>query len=113
MGFTDEYFELGFSTFTLEDNYRYIKECLLGEKLVPRYRLHNVNKKLLHVVAVLENESGDMCAFYETILGHIDMNMRKTAEMQEDFLGNLISLMHESANIKIDIEFRLKIKDLA
>ena len=112
MGFTDKYFEIGFSTFTLEDNYRYIKECLLGEKLVPRYRLHNVNKKLLHVVAVLENEAGDICAFYETILGHIDMNSRKTSEMEEDFLSNLISLMQESSNIKIDMDLRLKIKDL-
>ena len=113
MGFTDKYFEIGFSTVTLEDNYRYIKECLLGEKLVPRYRLHNVNKKLLHVVAVLENESRDICAFYETILGHIDMNSRKTSEMQEDFLSNLIALMQESSNIKIEMDLRLKIKDLA
>jgi hypothetical protein len=41
------------------------------------------------------------------------MNSRKTSEMQEDFLSNLISLMQESSNIKIDMDLRLKIKDLA
>jgi acyl-CoA thioester hydrolase len=112
MGFTDQYFKSGYSTFTLEDNYRYLKECLLGEKVTPRYRLHKVNKKLMHIVAILVNESDEMCALYETVLGHIDMNSRKTSEMNETFLKNLIVLMDNNSKYKIDLDLRLKIKDL-
>ena len=112
MGFSDEYFDSGFSSFTLEDNYKYMKECLLGEKLLPRYRLHNVNKKLLHIAGVLINESGDVCALYETVLGHIDMNSRKTSEMKDDFLNNLLSIMKDNTKHPVDMELRLKIKDL-
>ena len=113
MGFSDEYFDSGFSSFTLEDNYRYTKECLLGEKILPRYRLHNVNKKLIHIAGVLINESGDVCALYETVLGHIDMKSRKTSEMQNDFLNNLLSIMKDNTKHPINMELRLKIKDLA
>lgn len=112
MGFSDEYFDSGFSSFTLEDNYRYTKECLLGEKILPRYRLHNVNKKLIHIAGVLINESGDVCALYETVLGHIDMNSRKTSEMEGDFLNNLLSIMVDNTKHAVDMELRLKIKDL-
>tara|TARA_B100000900_G_scaffold413327_1_gene437090 strand:- start:308 stop:796 length:489 start_codon:yes stop_codon:yes gene_type:complete len=112
MGFTDQYFKSGYSTFTLEDNYRYLKECLLGEKVTPRYRLHKVNKKLMHIVAILVNESDEMCALYETVLGHIDMNSRKTSEMNEIFLKNLIMLMENNSKYKIDLDLRLNIKDL-
>ena len=112
MGFSDEYFDSGFSSFTLEDNYRYTKECLLGEKILPRYRLHNVNKKLIHIAGVLINESGDVCALYETVLGHIDMNSRKTSEMEDNFLNNLLSIMKDNTKHPVDMELRLKIKDL-
>ena len=112
MGFSDEYFDSGFSSFTLEDNYRYTKECLLGEKILPRYRLHNVNKKLIHIAGVLINESGDVCALYETVLGHIDMNSRKTSEMEGDFLNNLLSIMVDNTKHAVDMELRLKIKNL-
>lgn len=112
MGFSDEYFDSGFSSFTLEDNYRYTKECLLGEKILPRYRLHNVNKKLIHIAGVLINESGDVCALYETVLGHIDMNSRKTSEMEGDFLNNLLSIMVDNTKHAVDMELRLEIKDL-
>lgn len=111
MGFSDEYFDAGFSSFTLEDNYKYLKECLLGEKITPKYRLHNVNKKLIHIAGILVNENEEVCALYETILGHIDMNTRKTSEMKGDFFDNIYDLM-KSNKVDIDIELRLKIKDL-
>lgn len=111
MGFSDEYFDAGFSSFTLEDNYKYLKECLLGEKITPKYRLHNVNKKLIHIAGILVNENEEVCALYETILGHIDMNTRKTSEMKGNFFDNIYDLM-KSNKVDIDIELRLKIKDL-
>jgi hypothetical protein len=66
----------------------------------------------MHIVAILVNESDEMCALYETVLGHIDMNSRKTSEMNETFLKNLIVLMDNNSKYKIDLDLRLKIKDL-
>ncbi|MDA0795689.1 MAG: thioesterase family protein [Proteobacteria bacterium] len=77
LGFSKAYFDSGFSSFTLEDNIKYIKECFYGESVFIRYRLHKVNKKLIHLVAVMVNEQDQLCAIYETVLGHIDMKLRK------------------------------------
>ena len=41
-----DYIDTGFSFFTAEQNIRYLKECLKGEKLTPRFRMLNANKKL-------------------------------------------------------------------
>ena len=46
LGFGEDYIAKGFSSFTAEQNIRYLKECLKGEKLTPRFRMLNVNKKL-------------------------------------------------------------------
>ena len=73
----------------------------------------NVNKKLIHIAGVLINENGDVCALYETILGHIDMNSRKTSEMEGVFLNNLLSIMQDNTKYPIGMDLRLKIKDLA
>ena len=55
MGF--DYIESGFSTFTLEQNLRYVKENLLGDKISTHYRIVNVNRKLIHHVGILLNLS--------------------------------------------------------
>ena len=47
LDFTAEYLESGFSTFTLEDSIRYLKEFRLGDKVSPSFYLNNANKKLL------------------------------------------------------------------
>ena len=54
MGF--DYIESGFSTFTLEQNLRYVKENLLDDKISTHYRIVNVNRKLIHHVGILLNE---------------------------------------------------------
>jgi len=64
LGFSKEYFDSGFSSFTLEDNIKYINECLLDEVVVTRYRLHRVNKKLIHLTGVMLNEKDQLCAIY-------------------------------------------------
>ena len=43
--FGPEYIESGFSTFTLEDNIRYLKEFKLDESIYPSFILKKVNKK--------------------------------------------------------------------
>jgi len=111
-GFSTEYFDSGFSSFTLEDNIKYINECLLDEVVVSRYRLHRVNKKLIHLTAVMLNEKDQLCAIYETVLGHVDMDTRKTAEMAGAFFDNLHRIMLQHTQADIEIPLRLQIKDL-
>ena len=112
LGFSTEYFDSGFSSFTLEDNIKYINECLLDEVVVTRYRLHRVNKKLIHLTAVMLNEKDQLCAIYETVLGHVDMDTRKTAEMAGAFFDNLHRIMLQHTQADIEIPLRLQIKDL-
>ncbi|KRO94004.1 MAG: hypothetical protein ABS24_09140 [SAR92 bacterium BACL26 MAG-121220-bin70] len=112
LGFSKAYFDSGFSSFTLEDNIKYIKECFYGESVFIRYRLHKVNKKLIHLVAVMVNEQDQLCAIYETVLGHIDMKLRKTSEMKESFFDNLSGRVKQHTRFDIDISLRLNIKSL-
>ena len=113
LDFTPKYIASGFSTFTLEDSIRYLKEFRLGDKVYPSFHLNNVNNKLLHFVGILLNEDGELAAIFETVLGHIDLNARKVTDFNEQRLQNLLSYR---ASNKIDEDFpfdlKLKIKDL-
>ena len=113
LDFTPEYIASGFSTFTLEDSIRYLKEFRLGDKVYPSFHLNNVNNKLLHFVGILLNEDGELAAIFETVLGHIDLNARKVTDFSEQRLQDLLS--YRTSN-KIDEDFpfdlKLKIKDL-
>ena len=91
LGFTDEYMKSGFSTFTLEDNIRYLKEFRLGEKVYPSFYLNNVNNKMLHFIGILLNEQGDLSAIFETVLGHIDMNARRMTHFSDDRLQFILN----------------------
>ena len=113
LDFSSEYVESGFSTFTLEDSIRYLKEFRLGDKVYPSFYLNNVNNKLLHFVGILLNEEGELAAIFETVLGHMDLNARKVTDFDDNRLKNLLS--YQAAN-KIDENFpfdlKLKIRDL-
>ncbi len=81
MGFDDEYFNNGYSSFTLEENLKYFKE-------------HNI------------------CTVYETVLGHIDMNLRKIIEMDDSFFKSITSLKHSHDNLgSIPFDLRLAVKE--
>ena len=47
LDFSPEYVASGFSTFTLEDNIRYLKEFRLGDKIYPSFLLTNANENML------------------------------------------------------------------
>lgn len=113
LGFTDEYMKSGFSTFTLEDNIRYLKEFRLGEKVYPSFYLNNVNNKMLHFIGILLNEQGDLSAIFETVLGHIDMKARRMTHFSDDRLQFILNYKN-SNKIEEDLPFesKLKIKDL-
>jgi acyl-CoA thioester hydrolase len=113
LGFDDAYLASGFSTFTLEDSIRYLKEFKLGDQVYPSFYLANVNKKLLHFVGVLQNEKNELSAIFETVLAHMDLNARKVTEFSDQKLNKLIE--YRSLNkLSEDLPFepKLKIRDL-
>ena len=109
LGFDDEYLASGFSTFTLEDSIRYLKEFKLGDQVYPSFYLANVNKKLLHFVGVLQNEKNELSAIFETVLAHMDLNARKVTEFSDQKLNKLLE--YRSLNkLSEDLPFELKLK---
>ena len=113
LGFDDAYLASGFSTFTLEDNIRYLKEFKLNDKVYPSFYLANANKKLLHFVGILQNEAGELSAIFETVLAHMNLNARKVTEFSEEKLNKLIE--YRSSNKlteSLPFELKLKIRDL-
>ena len=57
-----------YSTFTLEENIRYVKENLLNDKIYPCYRIVNVNRKIIHHASILLNEKKELSAISECLL---------------------------------------------
>jgi acyl-CoA thioester hydrolase len=113
LGFDDAYLASGFSTFTLEDSIRYLKEFKLGDQVYPSFYLANVNKKLLHFVGVLQNEKNELSAIFETVLAHMDLNARKVTEFSDQKLNKLLE--YRSLNKlgeDLPFELKLKIRDL-
>ena len=111
--FDDAYFASGFSTFTLEDNIRYLREFRLDDKVFPSFMLYKANKKLLHFLGILENEKNETAAIFETILGHIDLSKRKIVNFPEDKLQNLINVSEsQRKDSNLSFEVKLFIKDI-
>ncbi|MDC0091917.1 thioesterase family protein [Gammaproteobacteria bacterium] len=112
-GFNDEYLQSGFSSFTLEDSYRFQKEFLLGDKIFPAFRLFNVNTKLFHMIGALFDQDSAICAMYETVEGHIDMSKRRMSPMDAKRLERVLAVKqaHDSQG-PVPYDVRLKIKDL-
>ena len=109
LGFDNEYLASGFSTFTLEDSIRYLKEFKLGDKVYPSFYLANVNKKLLHFVGILKNENDELSAIFETVLAHMDLNARKVTEFKSAKLDELLKYKNDNS-LKEDLPFELKLK---
>ena len=109
LDFSPEYVASGFSTFTLEDNIRYLKEFRLGDKIYPSFLLNNANEKMLHFVGILLNENNELAAIFETVLGHINLNERKMVAVSDDRLKNILEYK-ERTKLDQDLPFELKLK---
>ena len=103
----EDYISKGFSFFTAEQNIRYLKECLKGEKLTPRFRMLNANEKLYHFVCAIFKESGEVAALIETVEIHIDMSIRKSAAILQTLFR--MRTEHEKSS-DYPFETKLKIK---
>jgi|TARA_B100001094_G_scaffold42960_1_gene37710 acyl-CoA thioester hydrolase len=113
LGFDQAYLESGFSTFTLEDSIRYLKEFRLNDKVYPSFYLNNVNTKLLHFVGILQNDKNELSAIFETVLAHMDLNARKVVEFSKDVRQRLLEYKNNNSLIEdLPFEIRLKIKNL-
>ena len=112
LDFGDKYLKSGFSTFTLEDNIRYLKEFTLDEEVYPSFILYKANKKLLHFVGILQNKDSELAAIFETILGHIDLNKRKIVDFpNEKYKAIQKVYLDQKENREIPFEVKLHIKD--
>ena len=113
LGFDKAYMDSGFSTFTLEDNIRYIKEFTLDQKVFPSFILYKANKKLMHFVGILQNKDSELAAIFETVLGHIDLNKRKIVNFSEERTESLQKICsNQKADAEIPFSVKLHIKDI-
>ena len=113
LGFDDDYLASGFSTFTLEDSIRYLREFKLHDKISPSFHLYKVNKKLLHFVGILLNEQRELSAIFETVLAHVNLNTRKVTEFSEVRLGSMLEYKNNNQLTEdLPFDIRLHINDL-
>ena len=113
LGFDEAYMERGFSTFTLEDSIRYLKEFRLNDVVYPSFQLYKANKKLLHFIGILQNKDNEVAAIFETVLGHIDLNKRKIVNFSDQMIENLLRVSSEQRKIsELPFEVKLHIKDI-
>ena len=112
LGFDEAYMEKGFSTFTLEDSIRYLKEFRLNDVVYPSFQLYKANKKLLHFIGILQNKDNEVAAIFETVLGHIDLNKRKIVNFSDEMIERLLKVSNEQRKIsELPFEVKLHIKD--
>ena len=113
LGFDEDYMERGFSTFTLEDSIRYLKEFRLNDVVYPSFQLYKANKKLLHFIGILQNKDNEVAAIFETVLGHIDLNKRKIVNFSDEMIERLLKVSNEQREIsELPFEVKLHIKDI-
>ena len=113
LGFDEAYMERGFSTFTLEDSIRYLKEFRLNDVVYPSFQLYKANKKLLHFIGILQNKDDEVAAIFETVLGHIDLNKRKIVNFSNQMIENLLKVSSEQRKIsELPFKVKLHIKDI-
>ena len=113
LGFDDDYLASGFSTFTLEDSIRYLREFKLSDKIYPSFYLYKINKKLLHFVGILLNEQRELSAIFETVLAHVNLDTRKVTEFNESKINSMLEYKkNNQLTDDLPFDIRLHINDL-
>ena len=71
----------------------------------------NVNKKLYHSVCAIFKESNEVAALVETVEIHIDMSVRKSAEMSDEIFETMVKMQREhESHGAYPFEQKLRIK---
>ena len=111
IGFDQDYFNAGFSTFALEDSIRYLKEFTLNQTLYSRFRVIDANHKLIHFVGILLNKDEELAAISETIVAHVDMSIRKTIDMPGNIINSVNQVIDKHNQFgALDFDLRLGLK---
>ena len=75
-------------------------------------RIVGLNRKCIHILGCLLDSENNISTVYETVLGHIDMNLRKIIEMDDSFFNSITSLKHSHDNLgSIPFDLRLAVKE--
>ena len=113
LGFDKAYMDSGFSTFTLEDNIRYLKEFTLNDEVYPSFMLYKTNKRLMHFIGILQNKDSELAAIFETVLGHIDLKKRKIVNFSDKRINDLqIIHLKQKEETKLPFDVKLHIKNI-
>ena len=111
IGFDQDYFKAGFSTFALEDSIRYLKEFTLNQTIYSRFRVIDANHKLIHFVGILLNKDEELAAISETIVAHVDMSIRKTIDMPGNIINSFNQVIDKHNQFgALDFDLRLGLK---
>ena len=110
IGFDQDYFKAGFSTFALEDSIRYLKEFTLNQTIYSRFRVIDANHKLIHFVGILLNKDEELAAISETIVAHVDMSIRKTIDMPGNIINSVNQVIDKHIFGALDFDLRLGLK---
>ena len=87
------------------------KEKYSTVKMITTLRVfkHTFNPVIFYYCLDSEN---NISTVYETVLGHIDMNLRKIIEMDDSFFNSITSLKHSHDNFgSIPFDLRLEVKE--
>ena len=111
IGFDQDYFKAGFSTFALEDSIRYLKEFTLNQTIYSRFRVIDANHKLIHFVGILLNKDEELAAISETIVANVDMSIRKTIDMPGNIINSVNQVIDKHNQFgALDFDLRLGLK---
>ena len=87
-------------------------EFLEGDFIYPFFRIVGLNKKCIHILGCLLDSNNNISTVYETVLGHIDMNLRKMVEMNDPFFNSIKNLKHHHDNYgNLPFDLRLAVKE--
>lgn len=94
MGIDEEYHAAGGSVFAQETRISYLNEVLLGEQLLVRVLVLNVNHRRLHVYCEMTlGRDGSQVAEVEQIMTHVDLRSRRSAAWPDAVYGMLNEVM--------------------
>lgn len=85
IGLTRQYFETQHTgSFALEQNFRYLAEIRVGERVTLRLRILGRSEKRLHFMGfIIKEDSSQLAATAEVVTAHIDMTCRRSSPFPE------------------------------
>lgn len=99
IGADADYIASGKSYFTVENFVQYLSELHAGDRLTVTTHVLRGDGKKMHLFHRLHNNKGDVAATVETLLLHIDLNVRKTSVPSEEVAAKLAAYAETHAGL--------------